>query len=605
MAKKNTGAKKITRTPLEKGINNLLGGNRIFNELYNRTSMRLKEVDNSTLGKNCAAIVQSDGRIFLNKNYQLNASEWEYVIAHCILHLAFGHFDAEKMPTPCDKKIWNTACDIYIAKFLYDVKIGTPPFDSIELYSGKKGDERQIYDYLVEQGQNLKCGHFGTAAIHQEDMQGLNKPLTYNVAKGEKNYFTEEFAMALAHSVSETVGEAGGHYREVSTPTQKAAEWFINHYPLLGGLAAGFKIIEDVNYCWKNEIQVAAVDVTRGEIYVNPAAKLNFEELKFVLAHEFLHAGLQHHERCQGRDAYLWNVACDFVVNSWLYEMQVGKMPQNILYDEDLKNMSAEEIYDRIIRDIKKFSKLQTLRGWGKGDIISDAPKTFGNKPQTSLDEFYKNALRNGLEYHLEKNRGLIPAGLIEEIKALAMPPIGWDVELGKWFDIYFKPLQKTRTYARPSRRQGSTPDIPRPRHIPVPISDYSRTFGVVIDTSGSMTAKMIGYALGAIASYSAAKDVPCARVIFCDAQAYDAGYLSPDDIAGRVEVKGRGGTILQPAVDLLVNANDFPKDAPILIITDGWIERDLAVRRDHAFLIPRGHSLPFITRSKIFHFSE
>ena len=115
----------------------------------------------------------------------------------------------------------------------------------------------------------------------------------------------------------------------------------------------------------------------------------------------------------------------------------------------------------------------------------------------------------------------------------------------------------------------------------------------------------MIGYALGAIASYSAAKDVPFARVIFCDAQAYDAGYLSPDDIAGRVEVKGRGGTILQPAVDLLINANDFPKDAPILIITDGWIERDLAVRRDHAFLIPRGHSLPFITQSKIFHFSE
>lgn len=605
MAKKNTGAKKITRTPLEKGINNLLGGNRIFNELYNRTSMRLKEVDNSTLGKNCAAIVQSDGRIFLNKNYQLNASEWEYVIAHCILHLAFGHFDAEKMPTPCDKKIWNTACDIYIAKFLYDVKIGTPPFDSIELYNGNKGDERQIYDYLVEQGQNLKSCHFGTAAIHQEDMQGLNRPLTYNVAKGEKNYFTEEFAMALAHSVSETVGEAGGHYREVSTPTQKAAEWFINHYPLLGGLAAGFKIIEDINFCWKNEIKVAAVDVTHGEIYVNPAAKLNFEELKFVLAHEFLHAGLQHHERCQGRDVYLWNVACDFVVNSWLYEMQVGKMPQNILYDEDLKNMSAEEIYDKIIRDIKKFSKLQTLRGWGKGDIISDAPKTFSNKPQTSLDDFYKNALRNGLEYHIENQRGLIPAGLIEEIKALAMPPIGWDVELGKWFDIYFKPLQKTRTYARPSRRQGSTPDIPRPRHIPVPISDYSRTFGVVIDTSGSMTTKMIGYALGAIASYSAAKDVPFARVIFCDAQAYDAGYLSPDDIAGRVEVKGRGGTILQPAVDLLVNANNFPKDAPILIITDGWIERDLTVRRDHAFLIPRGNSLPFMTRSKIFHFSE
>ncbi|MBQ3442747.1 MAG: hypothetical protein IJG33_05805 [Selenomonadaceae bacterium] len=51
---------------------------------------------------------------------------------------------------------------------------------------------------------------------------------------------------------------------------------------------------------------------------------------------------------------------------------------------------------------------------------------------------------------------------------------------------------------------------------------------------------------------------------------AYDEEYLSLEDIAGRVEVKGRGGTKLQPAVDLLLSAKDFPKDAPILVITDG-----------------------------------
>lgn len=536
---------------------------------------------------------------------QLNPSEWEYIIAHCILHLSFGHFDADKMPTPCNKKIWNMACDIYIAKFLSDIKIGTPPFDSIDSYNGKKNDELQIYNYLLNSGEELSKYHFGTAAPHQEDMKTVNKPAHFHLFR-DKNYFSEAFAEALAHSVKETVNEVSRDCRAgCATESEKAAEWFINRYPLLGGLAAGFKIIEDQTYCWRNEIRVAAVDVTKGEVYINPAAGLNFEELKFVLAHEFLHAGLQHHERRQGRDAYLWNVACDFVINSWLYEMQIGKMPQDALYDEDLKNMSAEEIYDKIVRDLRKYSKLQTLRGWGKGDIISEPPKTFSNKPQTSLDDFYKSALQNGLEYHLESKRRTIPAGLIEEIRALAMPPIPWDVELGKWFDIYFLPLEKKRTYARPSRRQGSTPDIPRPRYVPLEISDYSRTFGVVIDTSGSMSAKLIGYALGAIASYSAAKEVPCARVVFCDADAYDVGYLSPEDIAGRVEVKGRGGTKLQPAIDLLINAKDFPKDAPILIITDGWIERDLTVRRDHAFLIPRGHSLPFRTQSKIFHFSE
>jgi len=58
--------------------------------------------------------------------------------------------------------------------------------------------------------------------------------------------------------------------------SKKAADWFINHFPLLGGLASCFKIIENQNFCWKNEIKIAAVDVTKAEIYVNPAAGLNF-----------------------------------------------------------------------------------------------------------------------------------------------------------------------------------------------------------------------------------------------------------------------------------------------------------------------------------------
>ena len=81
--------------------------------------------------------------------------------------------------------------------------------------------------------------------------------------------------------------------------------------------------------------------------------------------------------------------------------------------------------------------------------------------------------------------------------------------------------------------------------------------------------------------------------------------YLAPEDIAGRVKVTGRGGTILQPGVDCLEQANDFPKDGPILIITDGEIENDLRVRREHAFLLPRGNRLPFRARGEVFYFRE
>ncbi|MBO4914794.1 MAG: hypothetical protein J5449_06255 [Oscillospiraceae bacterium] len=79
------------------------------------------------------------------------------------------------------------------------------------------------------------------------------------------------------------------------------------------------------------------------------------------------------------------------------------------------------------------------------------------------VDAFYRSALQQGLEYHRSKCRGDLPGNLLEEIYALSRPPIHWDVELVKWFDEQFEPIEKHRTYARMNRRQSATPDIPRP----------------------------------------------------------------------------------------------------------------------------------------------
>ena len=609
--------------------------NPLFGELHREEHYHIE--DNRKMGKQTAAYVSYTsiprkntrwgwnaakwrGEIFLNKDFPLSPEQWAYTIAHCELHLAFGHFDGDRMPgyekvyedgteewvASIDEKLWNAACDIFIANFLDGIKFGQPTGKlSISVYTGPTADEKSIYTYLQERGDFTWEFPFGTGSPFEMDMKGLEHPAVYDITKNERNEFATRFALALAHSVTRVVGEAGGHDKklgEKQSPSEKTAEWFINHYPLLGGLASGFHVIESFDECRKNEISLAAVNVDEAKIYVNPAAGLNNEELKFVLAHEFLHAGLQHYARCQGRDRYLWNVACDYVINGWLQEMHIGEMPERgELYDESLKGQSAEEIYDHIISDFRKFSKLNTFRGYGKGDIIGGEGISSGT---TSLDDFYKSALQNGLEYHNETGRGYIPAGLVEEIRALSMPPIPWDVELGRWFDLHFAPIAVKRSYARPSRRQGSTPDIPRPRYVIAEMLEHDRTFGVVVDTSGSMDTKMLGYALGAIASYSAAREVPYARVVFCDANAYDAGYMAPEDIAGRVAVKGRGGTILQPGVDLLLAAKDFPKDAPILLITDGYIESQMRIPREHAFLIPKGHRLPFRAKGKMFYFS-
>lgn len=584
--------------------------------IYERISNR------KILGDKTICTISSDGWLMLNEDITLAPEQWAYVIAHNILHLAFGHFDADKMPgynivdssgkqekkVDCNPLLWNMACDIYVNKFLSDIKFGgSIHSDIVTPLRMIPDDEIKIYEALEELGITGSNNPYGTAAIGTFDMNGLEKPLVYSSKKGQFNHYTKAFSLALAHSVSKAVSEAGGHSvanNQCYSERQKAARWFIDHYPLLGGLASHFRIIEDSQFCNKNDIHIAAIDVSCGEIYLNPAAGLSLEEWKFVLAHEYLHAGLMHQNRCNGRDPYLWNVACDFVINSWLNELQVGVMPPNgLLYDPALKNLSAESIYDRILSDMKSYAKFGTFRGFHKGDILGSGSEKMSSA--TSYDDFCRSAMQQGLEYHISTNRGLIPAGLIEEIRALAMPPIPWDVALAKWFDVYFQPLEKHRSYARPSRRQASTPDIPRPSYWTGEIPVESRTFGVIVDTSGSMSTTELGKALGAIASYSVAHDVPFARVIFCDANAYDAGYISPEDIAGRICVKGRGGTRLQPGIDELEKAADFPKDGPILIITDGAIENHLDIKHEHAYLLPKGCYLPFHPKGEVFHFEK
>lgn len=105
--------------------------------------------------------------------------------------------------------------------------------------------------------------------------------------------------------------------------------------------------------CHRYEIHIAAVDAEQGIIYANPSCGFSEKWILFSRMN-ISHAGLQHQKRCNGRDFFLWNIACDYVINDWLHEMEIGRMPPDgLLYDETLHNKSAESIYDLIVKDPK------------------------------------------------------------------------------------------------------------------------------------------------------------------------------------------------------------------------------------------------------------
>lgn len=554
-------------------------------------------------------VVLRHDAIHVHPKRHAEAVEWAFVLARGVLSYAMDFFQRDRG----DWAAWSAACDVASTRFLATVKFGACPQDMQMPVDAPAWDEDRWYRQFCENGVPPwaaglgLAGHRATSLQPPEDWsQESPAHRRYGFASTQETW-SEVFAAGIANSVTQAVEIAAGTRTALgantrSAPrsvTERARSWFISSFPLLGSMVAAFEILEDAELCRREEVMVAAVDETLRTIYLNPAAGLSEQETRFVLAHEILHVALRHMDRQRGRDHYLWNVACDYVINDWLIQMQVGSAPAlGLLHDLELRGLSAEEVYDRIAVDLRRMRKLQTLAGQ-QGDMLQRRLRT-DRVPFTDLDAFYKEQLGKGLMLHESQGRGLLPAGLLEEIRALLQPPIPWEVELARWFDHHFPPIETRRTYARLSRRQSATPDIPRPHVGPDSRWRDGRTFGVVLDTSGSMDKHTLAKALGSIASYAEAKDVPAVRVVCCDAAPYDLGYLPAQDIAHRVQIQGRGGTVLQPAITLLENSADFPKEGPLLIITDADCDH-LDVHRPHAYLLAPGRRLPFTPRGDVF----
>ncbi|APE35954.1 hypothetical protein BOX37_20700 [Nocardia mangyaensis] len=549
-------------------------------------------------------------RLAFHPRRRATAEEWAWVFAHCLLHAGFGHLDPRttdavniiglapedpesaregRAPHPA----YRAACCAAVDTYLSTMKIGTRPTDA--------SPTPELTDEHVAVARWREDGAVPTAFART----GLADFLIGSAEAAKRSDAPARFAAGIADAARVALATAGGEHTPEGLrrhqPWDAALGWFVSSFPLLGALAAGMTVVADAELARGWDIVIAAVNAEAAEIYINPHAGLSEPQWRFVLAHEMLHAALRHGERADWRDPYLFNIACDYVVNGWLVEMAVGQLPEGLLYDPQLRGLSAEQIYDRIAVDLRRLRKLATLRGRGRGDVLGE-PLAHPGSPgrYVDLDEYYRNALVTGLAYHTGSGRGDIPAALEQAIRALDQPPLPWDARLARWFDQHVPAVEPRRSYARASRRQASTPDIPRPAWVRPEENHRLPTFGVVLDTSGSMDVTLLGKGLGAIASYALARNVPRARVVYCDAAAYDAGYLPVEQIAAGVRVRGRGGTVLQPGIRLLERAEDFPPDGPILVITDGQCDV-VRIRGEHAFLVPANARLPFTPRGPVF----
>jgi predicted metal-dependent peptidase len=76
-------------------------------------------------------------------------------------------------------------------------------------------------------------------------------------------------------------------------------------------------------------------------------SKYSDDEISYLYAHVLLHIVLKHPSRVGAREKKLWNQSCDIVVNLILDSFDnVGKMPDDEIFDMEFKDKSVEEVYE-------------------------------------------------------------------------------------------------------------------------------------------------------------------------------------------------------------------------------------------------------------------
>jgi predicted metal-dependent peptidase len=145
--------------------------------------------------------------------------------------------------------------------------------------------------------------------------------------------------------------------------------------PFFGTLCLRLKLIP-------GDLPTMATDGSR--IVYNPAFvdELKPSELEGTLAHEVMHCALGHQCRRGDRDPRLWNEAADLAINPIL-TANGFTLPAGALIDPAFANLSAEEIYARLLRKRAEggAGSNQGRQQTGPGGGTASAPQATSGTP--------------------------------------------------------------------------------------------------------------------------------------------------------------------------------------------------------------------------------
>lgn len=283
------------------------------------------------------------------------------------------------------------------------------------------------------------------------------------------------------------------------------------------------EVIHTFNY-YVVESKVITTACTDGKnIFFNKDFLLSLreDELVFVLGHEVLHCLLNHMDRIGNRDRRMFNIACDYNVNSILVSFKVGRLLEGALYEPKYQGLTSEEIYKQLSQLLKNDLNSMDNHIYDDQHNASSDDNEEDQKlkeeiqrlaKELNIDTKEKDAkeIENLIEklYHQHKNelysnKNSMIKSVLENYNFKEESLISWQEVLKEYL---YNLVQTEITYMKPNRK-GYSGDFILPSYRREP----QLNIAVAIDVSGSMKLSWIHQFMEEI--YSILKDVPQVKI--------------------------------------------------------------------------------------------
>lgn len=301
---------------------------------------------------------------------------------------------------------------------------------------------------------------------------------------------------------------------------------------------------------------------------------LTYEELTFILLHECFHILLRHCIRNESMNKQLANIAMDAIVNTTLinttqFKNYIKPIANSIYIDEKYQgSMLSEEYYLWLLEQYKDDNNLPQLSHYSikntdgkivKGESIgfdihceNDIDK---NEDENKINTILNNIIENFVEK--TKGKGILPSNIEKMISSSLAKKQDYLKLIKRTVNNTLLHTKREKTYLRPNRFgiEGLK-------------GNFYKGFEIncILDTSGSMQ-----NVFDKVLSYLYNNKV-VVNLIQIDTKIQNINRITNTKHINKIQVKGLGGTILQPAIDYITQHKQLNK-FNTLILTDGYTD--------------------------------